>query len=72
MLVNFVSLPTEIKIMIPENNFLQKLWTSWGHPGGILGTTPYEPREEKTYPTRSDTNRAVQPKKMARGLHLWI
>ena len=36
----------------------------------------YEPRCEKTslrgFPTRSDTNRAVQPQKIARGLKFWI
>ena len=36
----------------------------------------YEPRCEKTglrgFPTRSDTNRAVQPQKMARGLKFRI
>ena len=38
----------------------------------------YEPRYEKTglrpsgFPTRSDTNRAVQPQKMARCLEFWI
>ena len=39
--------------------------------------TKYERRCEKTgqssgFPTRSDTNRAVQPQKMARGLKLCI
>ena len=41
------------------------------HVAGI-GISLYEPRSEKTglrgIPTRSDTNRAVQPQKMARGL----
>ena len=35
----------------------------------------YEPRCEKTgpgFPTRSDTNRAVQPQKMARGLKFCV
>ena len=38
--------------------------------------TAIEPRCEKTpssgFLTRSDTNRAVQPPKMARGLKFWI
>ena len=36
----------------------------------------YEPRSEKTglrgFPTRSDTNQAVQPQKMVRGSKFWI
>ena len=40
-----------------------------------LDTQKYEPRCENRssgFPTRSDTNRAVQPQKMARGLKFCI
>ena len=47
-----------------------------GLEGRLSFTTIYEPRHEKTclsgFLTRFDTNWAVQPQKMARGLECWI
>ena len=42
----------------------------------LKGQISFEPRHEKTcllgFPTRSDTNRAVQPQKIAMRLKFWI
>ena len=40
-------------------------------PSGTYDPNPSEPRREQ-FPTISDTNRAVQPQKMARGLKFRI
>ena len=45
-------------------------------PGLHINLVIVEPRCEKTglrgFPTRSDTNQAIQPQKMARSLKFWI
>ena len=65
------------------NKFKDVVWhLSWSITGNILAVSGgdnkvsclYEPRHKKTglqgFPTRSDTNRAVQPQEKARGLKI--
>ena len=60
--------------------FIKNWRPTWLLKGCLMMKSPkmvyYEPHREKTdlsgFPTRSDTNQAVQPQKMARNFKFWI